>query len=84
MRQDVALPPIAEGVTEAFVVRWLKAVGERIDAGEPLVEMITDKANLEVPSPAGGTIAELCFEEEARVKVGEVLAVLDTESPEAR
>jgi len=59
-------------------------VGDRIEADEPLVEMITDKANLEVPSPIAGTIEELCFAEEARVKVGEVLAVLDTGSRESR
>lgn len=78
MRADVTLPDIGEGVTEAFVVRWLKEVGDPIEADEPLVEMITDKANLEIPSPVAGTVAELRFEEEARVKIGEVMAVIET------
>jgi 2-oxoglutarate dehydrogenase E2 component (dihydrolipoamide succinyltransferase) len=77
MRQDVTLPEIGEGVTEAFVVQWLKDVGDHIEADEPLVEMITDKANIEIPSPVSGVIVELRFEEEARVKVGEVLAVIE-------
>jgi 2-oxoglutarate dehydrogenase E2 component (dihydrolipoamide succinyltransferase) len=73
----VTLPEIGEGVTEAFVVQWLKDVGDHIEADEPLVEMITDKANIEIPSPVSGVIVELRFEEEARVKVGEVLAVIE-------
>lgn len=77
MRHEVKLPVFDEGMTEAFVAQWLVPVGGTVSAGDELVEVITDKVNMIVEADASGTLAEQCFAEEARVAVGEVLAVID-------
>lgn len=77
-RAEVVLPELGEGVTEAFIAQWLVGVGETVTAGEPLVEVMTDKANLEVESTVSGTLLEQRFENEARVEVGQVLAVIES------
>ncbi len=64
-------------MTEAFVAQWLVSVGSPVIAGDEIVEVITDKVNLTVEADATGTLAEQCFAEEARVEVGEVLAIID-------
>ena len=56
---------------------WLKRVGDRVEAGDPLVEVETDKANEEVEAPVSGTIAEILAEEGDEVKVDTVLAIID-------
>ncbi|AKE01100.1 hypothetical protein XU06_29425 (plasmid) [Rhodococcus erythropolis] len=80
MKNEVVVPELGEGVTDGFVVVWLKEVGETIDAGEGLVEVMTDKANVEVPAPSSGTLAEILVEADMRVKVGQTLAVIDSSS----
>jgi 2-oxoglutarate dehydrogenase E2 component (dihydrolipoamide succinyltransferase) len=76
MSVDVVLPEVGEGMTEAFIARWHKQVGDRVTEGEPLVEVITDKVNVDLPATATGVLAERRFPEEARVKVGEVIGVI--------
>jgi pyruvate/2-oxoglutarate dehydrogenase complex dihydrolipoamide acyltransferase (E2) component len=76
-RHEIALPRFADGMTEAFVAEWYVDVGAVIAAGEPLVELITDKVNMVMDAPVAGQVLELCFEAEERVGVGEVLAVVD-------
>ena len=76
---DLVLPSLGEGVTEAFVVEWLVPVGARVDVGDAVVEVMTDKANVEVESTAAGEIVEHRFAPEARVLVGEALAVIRTD-----
>jgi len=56
---------------------WLKRVGDRVDAGEPLVEIETDKASEEVEAPVSGTIADILAEEGDEVKVDAVLAIIE-------
>ena len=56
MSEKIVVPTLGESVTEATVSRWLKAVGENVDSDEPLVELETDKVNIEVPSPLSGTL----------------------------
>jgi pyruvate dehydrogenase E2 component (dihydrolipoamide acetyltransferase) len=67
---DVKLPDIGEGVAEGEIVRWLVKAGETVKEDQPLVEVMTDKASVEIPSPRTGTIAALHVEEGAIVPVG--------------
>jgi 2-oxoisovalerate dehydrogenase E2 component (dihydrolipoyl transacylase) len=67
------LPDIGEGVAEAEVVRWLVAEGEEVEENQPVIEVQTDKAVVELPAPAAGRIASLCWKIGDVVPVGEVL-----------
>ncbi|HXE79215.1 MAG TPA: biotin/lipoyl-containing protein, partial [Vicinamibacterales bacterium] len=75
---NVVVPQLGESVVEARVARWLKKVGDHVDAGEPVVELETDKIDLEVGSEQSGVITRIEREEGADVKVGEVLAVVES------
>ncbi|MBY0231111.1 MAG: 2-oxo acid dehydrogenase subunit E2, partial [Gemmataceae bacterium] len=68
---DFALPEIGEGVYEAELVRWLAAPGTAVRAGQGLLEVMTDKATMEVPSPFAGTIEAHLAKEGETVKVGQ-------------
>jgi 2-oxoisovalerate dehydrogenase E2 component (dihydrolipoyl transacylase) len=67
------LPDIGEGVAEAEVVRWLVAEGEEVEENQPVIEVQTDKAVVELPAPASGRVAQLCWKIGDVVPVGEVL-----------
>ena len=56
MSFSVQMPALGESVTEGTVTRWLKQVGDRVEADEPLLEVSTDKVDTEIPSPASGTL----------------------------
>jgi 2-oxoglutarate dehydrogenase E2 component (dihydrolipoamide succinyltransferase) len=71
---DVIMPQMGESITEGTVSKWLKAVGERIEKDEPLLEISTDKVDAEVPSPASGNVVEILVNEGETVEVGSVLA----------
>ena len=73
---EVTLPALGESVTEGTVSRWLKQVGDRVEADEPLLEVSTDKVDTEIPSPASGTLLEIRVQEDESVEVGAVLAVV--------
>ena len=73
MAYDVKLPDIGEGVAEGEIVRWLVRVGDGVKEDQPLVEVMTDKASVEIPSPRTGTIEAILVEEGAVVPVGTVL-----------
>jgi len=73
MSYDVKLPDIGEGVAEGEIVRWLVRVGDGVKEDQPLVEVMTDKASVEIPSPRTGTIEAILVEEGAVVPVGTVL-----------
>jgi pyruvate dehydrogenase E2 component (dihydrolipoamide acetyltransferase) len=70
------LPDLGASTGEAEVVVWLKAVGERITAGEPLLEVQSDKANVEVEATLSGTLARVLVEEGQILKPGDPLAVI--------
>jgi 2-oxoglutarate dehydrogenase E2 component (dihydrolipoamide succinyltransferase) len=70
---EIKVPSLGESVTEATVAKWLKRPGEAVALDEPVVELETDKVNVEVPAPAAGTLAEILAEEGASLPVGEVL-----------
>ncbi len=74
MAISVKLPEISMGVTEATIVKWLKTVGERIEAGEPLVEVETAKSTIEVESPASGVLSEILAQVDDEVEVGAHIA----------
>ncbi|MFC9974201.1 dihydrolipoamide acetyltransferase family protein [Spirillospora sp. NPDC127200] len=72
-----ALPDLGEGLTEAEVVRWLVAAGDTVEVDQPVVEVETAKATVEVPTPYGGVVAELRAAEGEVVDVGATLLVVD-------
>ncbi|MDF3309629.1 2-oxo acid dehydrogenase subunit E2 [Rhodococcus sp. T2V] len=76
----VELPSLGENVTEATITRWLKSVGDHVEAGEPLLEVATDKVDTEIPSPAAGILLEIVAQEDAVVEVGAAIAVLGEEN----
>ena len=71
------LPAIGEGVVEGEIVQWLKKPGDPVRANEALVEVMTDKATVEIPAPKDCVVAELRADEGAVAAVGEIIAVLD-------
>jgi pyruvate dehydrogenase E2 component (dihydrolipoamide acetyltransferase) len=73
MAKQFRFPDVGEGITEGEVVRWLVKEGEEIKADQPVAEIETDKAIVEMPSPYGGTVLKLHFKEKDIVKVGDVL-----------
>ena len=75
MAYDVKLPDIGEGVAEGEIVRWLVKAGDAVREDQPLVEVMTDKASVEIPSPRTGTIEAIHAEEGAVVPVGTVIVV---------
>jgi pyruvate dehydrogenase E2 component (dihydrolipoamide acetyltransferase) len=76
MPYEFKLPDLGEGVREGEVARWLVQVGQTIEEDDPLVEIQTDKATVEVPSPASGTVARILVEEGQLVPVGTPLVVI--------
>ena len=74
---NIVVPELGESVVEARVARWLKKVGDRVEVGEPIVELETEKIDLEVSAEKGGVIASIARQEGEDVKIGELLGVVD-------
>ena len=74
---NIVVPELGESVVEARVARWLKKEGDRVEVGEPIVELETEKIDLEVNAERGGVIASIKRKEGEDVKIGEVLGVVD-------
>ena len=77
MPTNIVVPELGESVVEARVAKWLKKQGDSVTAGEPLVELETEKIDLEVSADRAGVLSNIKHQEGADVKVGEVLAVLE-------
>jgi 2-oxoglutarate dehydrogenase E2 component (dihydrolipoamide succinyltransferase) len=77
MAISVVVPELGESVLEATIAHWLKQEGERVTAGEPLVELETDKVNLEVAARQSGILRRIARKEQEDVKVGDVIGVID-------
>ena len=77
MSNQILVPALGESVTEATVAKWLKQVGEEVDTDEPLVELETDKVNIEVPSPIAGTLSSIKVKEGDTVEVGSLLGLIN-------
>ena len=78
MSEQIIVPALGESITEATVAKWLKSVGDTVEADEPIVELETDKVNLEVPSPISGTVGDIKFKDGDTVEVGAVLGSVQT------
>jgi 2-oxoglutarate dehydrogenase E2 component (dihydrolipoamide succinyltransferase) len=85
MALEVKMPKLGESVVEGTIGAWRKQVGDAVEEFEPLLEVITDKVETEVPSPASGVVLEIRVQEGETVPVGQVIAVIGTaaEAPEA-
>ena len=78
----IELPHVGESVTEGVIGKWLKQVGDSVEKYDPLVEVVTDKVNMEVPAPATGTLTSILVEEGATVPMGEPIAEMAVEGGE--
>ena len=76
MSEEIVVPVLGESITEATVSKWLKKSGDSVKADEPIVELETDKVNLEVPSPVSGVLSNIKTKEGVTVKVGALLGVV--------
>lgn len=76
---ELIMPKMGESITEATVLKWLKNVGDKIEADEAVLEIATDKVDSEVPAPQGGTLGEILFQEGDVVQVGQAVAIINTE-----
>ena len=83
MSANIVVPEVGESIVEARVARWMKKVGDVVGLGDPLVELETDKVNLEVPAPAAGVLSRVDHQDGADVKIGEVLGVIDESAASA-
>ena len=81
---DVVMPQMGVSVSEGTITKWLKQVGEEIEADESLLEISTDKVDTEVPSPASGVVTQILVQEGETVDVGTKLAVIGGEARRAR
>lgn len=77
---ELVMPKMGESVAEATIIKWLKAEGESIEAEESLLEIATDKVDSEVPAPEDGILIKQLFNEDDVVKVGDVIAIIETDS----
>ena len=73
MSEKILVPVLGESITEATIAKWLKKEGDSVEADEPIVELETDKVNLEVPSPSDGVLSEINAQNGSTVEVGAVL-----------
>ncbi|MDB2353411.1 2-oxoglutarate dehydrogenase complex dihydrolipoyllysine-residue succinyltransferase [Candidatus Pelagibacter bacterium] len=80
MAEKITVPTLGESVTEATVSKWLKLKGEKVAADEPLVELETDKVNVEVPSPISGILGSISVKEGETVNVGSLLGTVENSS----
>ena len=74
---DITIPQIGESITTVFISRWIKGAGEAVNAGDALLELDSDKASMEVPSPVAGVIKEVLVEEGDEVPIGALIARID-------
>jgi 2-oxoglutarate dehydrogenase E2 component (dihydrolipoamide succinyltransferase) len=80
MAEKITVPTLGESVTEATVSKWLKSKGEKVAVDEPLVELETDKVNVEVPSPISGILDSISVKEGETVNVGSLLGTVENSS----
>ena len=76
MSEKIVVPVLGESITEATVAKWLKNTGDAAEADEPIVELETDKVNLEVPSPVQGVLTEINSKDGSVVEVGALLGTV--------
>ena len=84
MSEEILVPVLGESITEATVSKWLKKEGDTIQADEPIVELETDKVNLEVPSPISGVLTKINSKDGSIVEVGALLGSVSEKSPSTK
>src|SRR5262245_60936347 len=77
MAVEFKLPDIGEGLTEGEVTKWLVKEGDSVAADQPMVEVLTDKATVEIPAPRAGVIQKIMVPDGTKVPVGTVIVVID-------
>ena len=80
MSEKITVPTLGESVTEATVSKWLKSQGDKVIADEPIVELETDKVNVEVPAPSNGVLGSIAVKEGETVNVGSLLGTISSKS----
>jgi len=80
MSEKILVPVLGESITEATVSKWLKSIGDKVEADEPVVELETDKVNLEVPSPVSGVLSKINSQDGSTVEVGALLGIITEKS----
>ena len=80
MSEKITVPTLGESVTEATVSKWLKSQGDKVIADEPIVELETDKVNVEVPAPSNGFLGSIAVKEGETVNVGSLLGIISSKS----
>jgi 2-oxoglutarate dehydrogenase E2 component (dihydrolipoamide succinyltransferase) len=83
MPANIVVPEVGESIVDARVAKWLRREGEVVAVGDPLVELETDKIDLEVSAPQGGVLTRIDRKDGEDVKVGEVLGVIEDASASA-
>ena len=81
---ELIMPKMGESIMEATILKWVKNVGDTVEVDETILEIATDKVDSEIPSPVAGTIAEIRFNENDVVPVGEVIAMIATEGEDVK
>ena len=84
MSEKILVPVLGESINEATVTKWLKAVGDNVEADEPIVELETDKVNLEVPSPISGILTEINSKDGSIVEVGSLLGSVSESNSDSK
>ena len=79
MSENIVVPALGESITEAIVSKWIKNQGDQVKEDEPIVELETDKVNVEVPSPAEGVISKINFKAGDKVEVGALLGTISSQ-----
>ena len=83
MSEKITVPTLGESVTEATVSKWLKSQGEKVIADEPIVELETDKVNVEVPAPINGVLGTITVKEGETVNVGSLLGTINNSNQDS-
>ncbi len=76
---ELIMPKMGESIMEATILKWVKQVGDSVEADETILEIATDKVDSEVPSPTTGVISQILFKEDDVVEIGKVIAIIATE-----
>jgi len=76
-RVEISMPQLGESIAEGKVIKWLKQVGEFVERDENLLEVMTDKVTVEIPSITKGKLVEIIVQEDQSAQVGEVLGILE-------
>jgi len=77
MLRDVTIPPISGEPSEVYLVEWLASIGDEVVAGEPLLLLEADKAQVEIPAPSTGRLARVTVQPDDQVAVGQVVGAIE-------